>query len=91
LKYKKEHFHKKITALAEMELGLEVAAVELLYIFRFLSTATLQITLEIGYGSAVSALNRLVKKGIATTDKSDGKIKYKPIVEYEEAKEIIGI
>ena len=91
LKYKKEHSHKKITALAEMELGLEVAAVELLYIFGFLSTATLQITLEIGYGSAVSALNRLVKKGIATTDKSDGKIKYKPIVEYEKAKELIEI
>lgn len=64
-------------------------AVELLYTQGELSTSLLQRTFRIGYARAAYIVDLLKENGIVAISRQRGVIRYKPLVEYVEAKEKI--
>jgi DNA segregation ATPase FtsK/SpoIIIE-like protein len=62
------------------------AAVELLYDAGELTISSLQRVFEIGYGKAVEIANDLTDKEITLREHQNGRTKYLPMIDYEEAK-----
>ncbi len=69
--------------------NLHKGAVELLYATGALSTALLQRRLCVGYGRAVSILDFLRDHGVILRDGPNERIRYKPLVDREEAMAIL--
>ena len=70
---------------ADVEGSIE-ATIELLYAVGELSTSLLQRSFKIGYGRAAAMIDSLIEKDIVFTENKHGRIKYKPLLEYDEAK-----
>lgn len=86
LKYRNANNVSTVTlASADVEESIE-ATIELLYAVGELSTSLLQRSFKIGYGKAAAMIDSLIEKDIVFTENKNGRIKYKPLLEYDEAK-----
>jgi DNA segregation ATPase FtsK/SpoIIIE-like protein len=89
LKYKREMLEKKRELPSDGLDQLIESALQLLYSEGMLSTSLLQRTLSIGYARASKLLDLLKEKKIVLVSRENGLVKYKPRVEYEEARRIM--
>lgn len=86
LKYRNTNNVSTATLASAYAEGSIEATIELLYSVGELSTSLLQRSFKIGYGRATAIIDSLTEKDIVFVENKNGRIKYKPLLDYEEAK-----